>query len=115
MSQAPHPLAQPETTRRTIKRAQYEAFEFALIPQGVLVRNASHEIPADHEYVVTIEDGLPATCECPADDHYDGACKHRVALAIRLHVLDAAIAAQTIQELSTRGPRSRSRSIPATP
>jgi hypothetical protein len=102
--QPAHPLTRLQTNRRTIKRAQYEAFEFSLMTRGILVRNASHANPADHEYLVTIRDGLPASCECPADEHYEGACKHRVAVAIRRPVLDAAIAAQRVSDhLADRG------------
>nr|WP_237560574.1 SWIM zinc finger family protein [Halostella litorea] len=78
-------------TKRVIKRAQYEAFEFSIEAEGVRVRNGSHADPENHEYLVTVEDGLPSDCECPANAAYDGACKHRVAVAIRNPVLDAAI------------------------
>ncbi|MFB6177036.1 MAG: SWIM zinc finger family protein [Halobaculum sp.] len=74
---------------RVAKRAQYEAFEFTLVDGDVRVRNGSHANPSEHEYLVTVEDGLPAACECPADDAYEGACKHRVAVAIRRPLLDA--------------------------
>lgn len=96
MKQPAHPLTRLQTNQRTIKRAQYEAFEFSLTARGILVRNASHAKPADHEYLVTIQDGLPTSCECPADEHYEGACKHRVAIAIRRPVLDAALTAQHV-------------------
>lgn len=86
-----HPLETLEFSSRVAKRAQYEAFEFTITPAGVCVRNCSHANPEDHEYVVTIEDGLPSHCTCPADREYDGACKHRVGVAIRRPVLDAAI------------------------
>ena len=103
MSPSPstHPIERLEPTQRTLRRAQYEAFEFELTEQGVLVRNASHANPADHEYLVTIEDGLPHSCPCPADEHYQGACKHRVSVAIRTPVLEAARNAQRICELQT--------------
>ncbi len=103
MSPSPstHPIERLEPTQRTLRRAQYEAFEFELTEQGVLVRNTSHANPADHEYLVTIEDGLPHSCPCPADEHYQGACKHRVAVAIRTSVLEAARNAQRIRELQT--------------
>ena len=102
-SSSAHPLEQLEPTQRTLRRAQYEAFEFELTKQGVLVRNASHANPEDHEYLVTIEDGLPHSCPCPADEHYQGACKHRVAVAIRTSVLEAARNAQRIRELEVCG------------
>lgn len=84
------PLSELETTNRILKRAQYEAFAFTVTDDGVVVRNESHADPADHEYRVTVKEGIPVTCECPADEHYEGACKHRVAVAIREPVLQAA-------------------------
>ncbi|WP_459193156.1 SWIM zinc finger family protein [Halosimplex sp. J119] len=84
-----HPLQQLEFPTRVVKRAQYEAFEFTLSAEGVVVRNGSHANPTEHEYLVTVEDGLPTACECPADEQYEGACKHRVAVAIRRPLLDA--------------------------
>ncbi|MFC7130585.1 SWIM zinc finger family protein [Haloferax chudinovii] len=82
-------LARLDPTKRVLKRAQYEAFEFSLFGGDVLVRNASHADPENHEYNVQIVDGLPTSCECPADKKYAGPCKHRVAVAIRRPVLDA--------------------------
>lgn len=84
-------FAKLESSNRVVKRAQYEAFEFEIRNGGVLVRNNSHETPSDHEYLVTLTDGVPSACECPANARFDGACKHRVAVAIRKPVLDAAI------------------------
>ena len=72
------------------RRAEYEAFEFALIPEGVLVTNCSHADPNEHRYLVRVVDGLPTSCSCPADERFDGACKHRVAVVIRGPVLEAA-------------------------
>jgi len=87
-----HPLEQLEFPTRVAKRAQYEAFEFTLTDGGVVVRNGSHPDPSEHEYRVDVDEGLPTTCECPADDQYEGACKHRVAVAIRRPLLDAVAA-----------------------
>ncbi|WP_306061847.1 SWIM zinc finger family protein [Natronococcus wangiae] len=50
-----------------------------------------------------MEDGLPHSCTCSADEHHQGACKHRVAVAIRTPVLEAARTAQRIHELQTSG------------
>ncbi|WP_114579615.1 SWIM zinc finger family protein [Saliphagus sp. LR7] len=97
-----HPLDRLDMAERTLQRAQYEAFEFELVEQGVLVRNASHENPSDHEYLVRIDDGLPDSCTCPADEHHQGACKHRVAVAIRKHVFDSAYNLQRVRDLSAR-------------
>ena len=88
-----HPLEHLTFSTRVAKRAQYEAFEFTLTDGGVVVRNGSHPDPSDHEYRVTVEGGLPTHCECPADEQYEGACKHRVAVAIRRPLLDAVEAA----------------------
>lgn len=81
---------QPDAT--TTKRAQYEAFEFDLEAPGLVrVTNGSYGDGADdHSYTVTIEAGVPTSCTCPADEHRSGACKHRVAVAIREPVMDAA-------------------------
>ncbi len=97
-----HSLDRLDMTERTLQRVQYEAFEFELVEQGVLVRNASHENPSDHEHLVTIGDGLPDSCTCPADEHHQGACKHRVAVAIRTPVLDSAYNLQRVRNLSAR-------------
>jgi len=78
-----HPLAQLEFSKRVAKRAQYEALDISICGEDVLVRNESHANPEEHEYTVTVEDGVPVACSCPADANFDGACKHRVAVAIR--------------------------------
>ena len=92
------PLAQLDTTSSVRKRAQYEAFEFTIHERSVLVRNASYADPENHEYRVTISEGLPASCECPADAKYEGACKHRVAVAIRRPILDAVAHQQLVAD-----------------
>src|SRR6056297_4311362 len=83
------PLANLETTNRVRKRAQYEAFEFELRDGDICVRNGSYADPENHEYTVRVEDDLPTACTCPADATYSGACKHRVAVALRQPILDA--------------------------
>ena len=87
-----------DTTSRIVKRAQYEAFDFELCGTDILVRNCSHQHPAEHEYHVTIEDGLPTSCTCPADAAYDTPCKHRVAVAIRPRILNIATKAQAVTD-----------------
>jgi hypothetical protein len=85
-------LRELEVSPEVAKRAQYEGFEFELEAPGlVLVRNTNWPNPEDHEYRVNVIDGVPKVCECPADMHHDGACKHRVAVAIWLPVLNAAV------------------------
>ena len=84
-----HPLEQLEFPPRVAKRAQYEAFEFSVHSPGVQVRNCSHADPSAHEYLVTVRAGVPTECTCPADETFEGACKHRVAVAIRSPVLDS--------------------------
>lgn len=61
-----------EPTSRVLKRAQYEAFAFSILDGDIRVRNESHENPANHEYLVSVVNGMPATCECPADATYEG-------------------------------------------
>ena len=82
-------LTNLEFPARVAKRAQYEAFEFEIQGTDILVRNGSHEVPAEHEYLVTVERGVPTHCECPADRYAETACKHRVAVAIRDPILSA--------------------------
>jgi hypothetical protein len=80
------------------KRAQWEAFEFALLGDGdVEVTNGSHEDADDHTYTVHVEGGIPSDCECPAWEYQPGACKHMVAVAIREPVLEAATENQPVR------------------
>lgn len=85
-------VAELEADATTAKRAQWEAFEFDLEAPGLVrVRNGSYGADAEeHTYRVNVEDGVPTACECPADTYGDGACKHRLAVAIRAPVLAAA-------------------------
>lgn len=84
-----HPLNRLEFSKRVGKRAQYEAFEFTLLRNAIRVTNASYADPENHTYEVDIEDGLPISCTCPADERFEGACKHRVAIAVRRPLLQA--------------------------
>ncbi|WP_336346118.1 SWIM zinc finger family protein [Halalkalicoccus ordinarius] len=85
---------QPDAT--TTKRAQYEAFEFDLEAPGLIqIRNGSYSDEADeHTHRVTVENGVPTSCTCKADEYGSGACKHRVAIAIPEPVLAAASASR---------------------
>lgn len=96
-----HPLTTLSPTWRVLKRAQYEAFEFSLYDDDILVRNGSYADPENHEYRVTVEDSLPVHCTCPADARYAGPCKHRVAVAIRRPVLDAVRTMQLVADGGT--------------
>ncbi|MFC6614939.1 SWIM zinc finger family protein [Halopenitus salinus] len=99
-------LEQLDPPNRILKRAQYEAFAFSLIDGDVRVRNESHANPSEHEYRVTIVDGVPTRCGCPADAMYDGPCKHRVAIAIRPRILEVATRMQLVADggvVPTRG------------
>ena len=100
-----HPLKQLDFPTRVAKRAQYEAFEFALLEGDVQVRNGSHRDQAAHEYRVTVDDGVPTACECPADEHSDGPCKHRIAVAIRPRILDVAVKMRLVTD-GGRGART---------
>lgn len=96
-----NPFRELDATKRTVKRAQYEALEFTLAPDGIQVRNESHANPAAHEYLVEVVDGVPTSCTCPADERYDGACKHRVAVGIRRSIVDAAMRRQLVADGGT--------------
>jgi len=96
------PLAELDPSKRILKRAQYEAFQFSLHEGNVLVRNESHADPENHEYRVTIKDGLPVSCECPADEHAEEACKHRVGVAIRPSIIESATEVQALTDGGTK-------------
>ncbi|MFC6787123.1 SWIM zinc finger family protein [Halobaculum halobium] len=98
-------LRQLAPTTRVLKRAQYEAFEFSIRTDGIHVRNASYADPENHEYLVTLSEEIPAACTCPADARFDGACKHRVAVAIRSPVLAAARDVSTTRVAADGGER----------
>lgn len=79
-----------EADPKTIKRAQYEAFEFELEALGLVrVINGSHENPEDHSYLVNVET-VTLACECKSFQYNEGLCKHCVAVAICQPVLQAA-------------------------
>ncbi|MBV0903504.1 SWIM zinc finger domain-containing protein [Halomicroarcula salina] len=78
-----HPLVALTFSTRVAKRAQYERFAIEPVESGFRVRNESHANPAEHEYLVEMDGAVPTACTCPADERFDGACKHRVAIAIR--------------------------------
>lgn len=60
---------------RSLSRAQENCYEFVLAGERhVNVRNTSYDEPG-HVYTVAFEDGLPASCTCPAFKHHDGPCK----------------------------------------
>jgi hypothetical protein len=86
-----HVLTKLPVSNRFLTRAQYEEFSFTATAEGVYVRNLSHANPREHEYLVIVDDGVPSRCTCPADHRFEAACKHRLAVAIRKPVLDAAI------------------------
>ncbi|WP_367176671.1 SWIM zinc finger family protein [Haloarcula rubripromontorii] len=87
-----------ECDEQVEKRAQWEAFEFTVLGDGdVKVVNDSHENADDHTYTVHVESGIPSDCSCPADTYQEGACKHRVAVAIREPVLEAASREQPVR------------------
>lgn len=88
----PNALSELQYSEKTAKRAQFEGFEFSIEGPGrVRVTNASYgEEKDDHSYTVTVTDGVPTECTCPADEHREGACKHRVAVAIRGPIMEAA-------------------------
>lgn len=74
------------------KRAQYEAFEFVLgTPGTVRITNGAYGNEAeDNSYRVTVADGVPVACKYKVDEYREGACKHRMAVAIRTPIVDVA-------------------------
>lgn len=104
MPDSSHPLSQLEWTPRILNRAQYEALRFSLIEGDIRVRNASHATPRAHEYLVRIENEQPVACTCPYDTSSSQACKHRVGVAIRPAILEAAATMQTLTETQAQHP-----------
>lgn len=93
-----------EFTDKTGKRAVYEEFSFHDLGGGsVTVRNESHEAPSEHEHTVHVVGGIPSDCTCKADQYHDGACKHRVAVALRPALVEAAEGDQADPALATDG------------
>lgn len=73
----------------SLSRAQENDYEFALAgEEHVNVKNTSYD-ETGHVYTVAAEDGLPASCTCPAFEHHDGPCKHQLACVIRAPVMEA--------------------------
>lgn len=94
MMNCEQPLDDFETTHRSLHRAQRESFAFRLHDGDVIVRNLTYDQPSEHEYRISVHDGVPVDCTCPAEEHYAPACKHRVAVAIRDRVVEAAVRMQ---------------------
>ena len=93
-----------EFSDETGKRAVYEEFSFHDLGGGdVTVRNESHAERAEHEHTVHVVSGIPSDCTCKADTYHDGACKHRVAVALRPALLEAAEAGDPKPALATDG------------
>jgi hypothetical protein len=83
------PLHALDVDAQTAKRAQYEAFEFAVEGSDVTVTNGSHADPKEHTYTVHVEGRIPSDCTCPAWEYQEGPCKHMTAVAIREPLLNA--------------------------
>jgi TFIIF-interacting CTD phosphatase-like protein len=65
------------------KRAQAEQFSFDVDAPGLVeVTNESHENPADHQYVVSIDDVTDElmACTCPHHVHRNAFYKHMAAV-----------------------------------
>ncbi len=65
------------------KRAQWEQFSFDVEAPGMVeVTNESHDNPAEHQYVVTLDDvtGEAMACTCPHHVHRSAFCKHMAAV-----------------------------------
>lgn len=98
-------IAGLDCTDRVRKRSQWEAFEFSLLEgRGVEVANHSYSQSevADHTYAVEVENGTPVDCTCPAAEHFEEACKHQLAVAIRQPLI-AAVTQSADPEVSTGG------------
>lgn len=93
-------LSELEYSEKAAKRAEWESFEFSVPATGVVVvANASYgNEKDDHTHSVNVERGVPVGCSCKSDEYQDGACKHRVAVAINTPVLEAATAPKLLAD-----------------
>ncbi|MFC6764652.1 SWIM zinc finger family protein [Natrinema soli] len=77
------PPSELEVDETAHKRAQWEQFGFRVEAPGMVeVTNQSHENPAEHHYVVSI-DGVTEelmACTCPHHTHRNAFCKHMAAV-----------------------------------
>jgi hypothetical protein len=76
-------IAEHDSDETAQKRAQVEQFGFAVEAPGIVdVTNESQEIPAEHQYVVSIDDvtGELVACTCPHHVHRNAFCKHMAAV-----------------------------------
>jgi hypothetical protein len=87
------PIDALEFDDKTGKRATHEAFNFTPGEGVVEVANESHADADEHTYTVHLRRGVPSSCSCPADEYHEGACKHRVGVALAQPVIDAATVA----------------------
>ncbi|WP_245800241.1 SWIM zinc finger family protein [Haladaptatus litoreus] len=79
-SKSPSELEADETAQ---KRAQADQFAFDVDAPGLVeVTNESHENPAAHQYVVSIDDVTEElmACTCPHHVHRSAYCKHTAAV-----------------------------------
>ena len=106
-------------TADTAKRATWESFSFTVsAPQTVHVINESYgDAAADHAYDVAVDerDGVfaPIACDCPADEYQEGACKHRLAVALAGPVLVGAAMVYSTDEPATDAVQSDADPAPA--
>lgn len=80
------------------KRANYEAFDFAVCGDGehVNVRNTSYGDDSNsHIYTVTIENGTVQSCTCPDHKYRERTCKHMTATENNTTVMNATSSAVT--------------------
>jgi DNA-directed RNA polymerase subunit M/transcription elongation factor TFIIS len=88
------------------RRAEWEGFEFRVPAEGaVRIENVSYgDESGEHVYVVSVEDGIPFDCTCPAWKYHtpDGGCKHMKAVENRPAVTRAASMTNS-QQVATDG------------
>ena len=96
-----HPVDDLETTNRSITRAKTESFAFRLHDGDILAQPQTCEGASNQEHRVVIDGGVPVDCTCPAEAQYAPACKHRVAVAVRDGVLEAAVRMQVATDGGT--------------
>ncbi|WP_435157865.1 SWIM zinc finger family protein [Haladaptatus sp. DFWS20] len=78
-----NPSAARDAAGAAQNRAEGEQFTFDVVAPGLIdVTSESHETPADHQYVVSIDDMTDelVACTCSHHVHRNAFCKHMAAV-----------------------------------
>lgn len=89
-------ILDPEPTIK--KRASWEFFAFSVIGgERVEVIKKSYSASEEHTYTVYVGGVIQFSCSCPVFKYRDGPCKHMVAVAMEVSLIDAGNAAPSMR------------------